>query len=282
MPDPERLLRTLRLARTQTLATPGRRGRIVELDGAREVLIAGDLHGHLGHFQQLFKLANLGQNPDRHLVLQEMIHGPFHYPEGGDRSHQMVDLYAAMKCQFPKQVHYLMGNHEFAQWIGRKIAKGDSEQNTLFLAGVLHQYGDEMGTLIYDAYRELFAVIPLMVRTPNRVCMTHSLPSASKMASFDPSILAKEVLEPSDLLPSSPIYSLLWGRDASPANATKFLEKVDGDLLITGHIPTQNGYTVPNDRQIIIDCADRPAACCLFPCDRPLTHDELVACIQML
>src|SRR5207302_5822715 len=26
---------------------------------------------------------------------QELIHGPFHYPSGGDKSHQLVDLLAA-------------------------------------------------------------------------------------------------------------------------------------------------------------------------------------------
>ena len=39
----------------------------------------------------------------------------------------MVDLFAALKVQFPKQVHYLPGNHEMAQWTGRTVLKADED-----------------------------------------------------------------------------------------------------------------------------------------------------------
>ena len=45
MPDPDRLLRTLYKAADATRMTPGRKGRFVHLQGAIEVLVAGDLHG---------------------------------------------------------------------------------------------------------------------------------------------------------------------------------------------------------------------------------------------
>ena len=31
------------------------------------------------------------------LVLQEVIHGKFRYPDGGDKSHQLLDLVAALR-----------------------------------------------------------------------------------------------------------------------------------------------------------------------------------------
>ena len=51
---------------------------------------------------------------------------------------------------------------------------------------------------------------------------------------------------------------------------------MDADLLVSGHIACETGFDVPNDRQIIIDCAECPAGYLLFPTDRPLTHAELV------
>src|SRR5438093_9801081 len=119
MPDPDRLLRTLRQATKAFRDTPGRRGRVVLLEDAADVLVAGDLHGNLANFRRLLERADLRAFPRRHLVLQELIHGEGHYPAGGEKSHQLVDLAAALKCQYPWRVHVLLGNHELAQWTER-------------------------------------------------------------------------------------------------------------------------------------------------------------------
>ena len=59
------------------------------------VLVAGDLHGHVENFRQLLIRADLANHPRRHFVLQEVLHGPFLYPGGGEKSHQLLDLVAA-------------------------------------------------------------------------------------------------------------------------------------------------------------------------------------------
>src|SRR2546423_14899598 len=141
MPNPDRLLSTLQKAIQAFRDPPGRRGRLVQLQNVTEVLAAGDLHGNLDNFSVLMKKADLANHPQRHLVLQEVVHGPFRYPTGGDKSHQIVDLVAALKCQFPAQVHLLLGNHELAQWTGQRIAKADLDLNLLFREGVDSAYG---------------------------------------------------------------------------------------------------------------------------------------------
>ena len=78
------------------------------------------------------------------------------------------------------------------------------------------------------------------------------------------------------------LHALVWGRDTSLENVTAFLQKVDADLLITGHIPCDLGFEAPNDRQLILDCMGTPACYCLFPADSSLTHAELVACVKSL
>src|SRR5437016_7071844 len=163
MPDPIRLQRTLQQAIRAFRTTPGRKGRLVLLQEAGDVFAVGDLHGNVENFRQALQKAELQKNPNRHLVLQELIHGPHRYPAGGDKSHQLVDLLAALKCQHPRQVHLLLGNHELAQWTGQAIAKSDSELNSLFRAGVDTAYGASAAE-IYAAYLDLLAVVPLAVR----------------------------------------------------------------------------------------------------------------------
>jgi hypothetical protein len=281
MPDPDRLLLTLRRATQAFRDTPGRRGRLVALDGAAEVLAAGDLHGNLENFRLLLRLADLARNPGRHLVLQEVVHGPFYYPDGGDKSHQLLDLVAALKCQFPRQVHFLLGNHELAELTNRKIAKGDADLNRLFRQGVDSAYGPR-GAEVYAHYQQLLAVVPLAVRTPNRVYLSHSLPAGWHLPDFNPAVLERDDPTDADLLPGGSVHALVWGRDTSAETAAAFLHKVDADLLITGHVPLEEGYEAPNDRQLILDSLATPAACCLFPADRPLTHAELLQCVRLL
>ena len=54
-------------------------------------------------------------------------------------------------------------------------------------------------------------------------------------------------------------------------SAAAFLQKVDADLLVTGHIPLDTGFAAPNDRQLILDSLGSPAGYALFPADKPLT-----------
>jgi hypothetical protein len=281
MPDPNRLLNTLRRVIQAFRDTPGRHGRLISLNNAQEVLVAGDLHGNLENFTLLLKKGNLASYPGRHLVLQEVIHGPHRYPGGGDKSHQLLDLLAALKCQFPRQVHFLLGNHELAQWTGQDIGKDNLALNTLFHLGVENAYGSRAEEVL-AAYRELFAAVPLAIRTPNRVFLSHSLPSSGRLPTFDLGVLEREEQAPEDLKTGGSVHSLLWGRDTSAATAKAFLARVDADWLITGHIPCEKGFEVPNDQQLILDALGSPGCYCLLPVDRPITRADLLAGVATL
>ncbi len=275
MPDAERILTTLRRAIQSFRDTPGRRGRIVSLEGATEVLVSGDLHGNVENFRCLLAKADLVRNPQRHFVLQEVIHGPYHYPAGGDKSHQLLDLLAALKCQFPRQVHFLLGNHELAQYTQRRVAKGDIDLNQCFREGVGTAYGG-FAPEVYSVYQELLALVPVALRTSNRVLLSHSLPPASKMEAFDPAALECDQSTEADLVPGGSVHSVVWGRDTRPETVAAYLAKMDADLLISGHVPCDAGFDTPNDRQLILDSLGCPACYCLFPTDRPLALAELV------
>jgi hypothetical protein len=279
MPAPNRLVVLLRQARVLLRAMPGRCGRILTLEGAEEALICGDLHGHLPNFQALLQAADLAHHPRRHLILQELIHGPFRYPQGGDKSHQLLDLFAALLVQFPKQVHYLLGNHELAQWTNRPILKGNDNCNELFEEGVRQAYGS-WAPVIYQAYIELLAELPVLIRTANRLVISHSLPSVRHRAHFTLSRLQEDPPAPEELDPGGAIHSLVWGRDTSLEHVIAFLQHCDGDVLISGHLPCPDGFDIPHERQIILDCAASPASYLLVPLNRPLSHSELIGCLR--
>jgi len=281
MPDPGRLLKTIANAVAATQRQPGRHGRLVDLVDVEDILVAGDLHGHLGNFQAVYKLADLGGHPKRHLVLQEVLHGKYRYPSGGDKSHQILDLFCALKNQYPDRVHLLMGNHELAQWTGRPIIKAEEDLNRLFTDGLSEAYGSRFGE-IEAAYNSLFDCLPLALRTPNRIFLSHSLPTEKNRPLLSLELLRQPVHRPEDFAPRGPLYSLLWGRDCSAANTAEFLKLVDCDFLVSGHIPCDHGFATPNAQQVIIDSCSSPAACMLLPADRPLTRHTFYACVRLL
>jgi hypothetical protein len=282
VPSPERLLTNLRQAIALVRATPGRHGRIVDLQNCTEVLVAGDLHGHVANFRTMLNVADLGNHPTRHFILQEVIHGKFRYPMGGDKSHQLVDLFAALIGQYPKQVHYIPGNHEMAQWTNRPVLKADEDLNDLFQDGVTEAYGVSIGASIYTAYLELFQALPVIIRASNRVVVSHSQPTSRTLSMFDPTRLETPTHDPVDLQPGGVVHSLLWGRDTSAATTQEFLNKMNADFLISGHIACDQGFLVPNDRQIILDCAECPGGYLLFPTTSPLTQKELIGLVRTI
>ncbi|HYV35579.1 MAG TPA: metallophosphoesterase [Gemmataceae bacterium] len=278
MPDPQRLLPLLYRAVDAFRTTAGRRGHVIYLTDAHDVLVAGDLHGNVDNFARLLKVADLSNHPKRHIVLQEVIHGKFRYPGGGDKSHQLLDLIAALKCQFPARVHFLPGNHELSQLTNRLIGKGDEDLNGIFKQGVDTAYG-EHSPAVYDAYMQLIAAAPLVVRTPNRVFISHTLPRAQQVVTFDPAVLEQDEFRDEDLIPGGSVHALVWGRSTSEEHVAAFLQLVDADWLITGHVPQESGCAVPYSRQVILDAQASPACYCLVPCDRALTLEDLKSMI---
>ena len=282
MPDPIKLQTTVRGAIAATRSTVGRRGRTLALPAeTREAIVVGDLHGHIGHFQTMFRVADLAKYPLRHLVFQELIHSPFRYPDDSDKSHQLVDLFCTLKNQFPHRVHYILGNHELAQRYDQPVIKNEDEYNDLFRRGVTTAYGSH-GDAIYDGYMLLFDSLPLTIRLPNRVFLSHSLPRARNMAAFDPGVLERDALDPGEFSPGGSVHSLVWGRDIGEANSTAFLAKVDADRLVTGHIVQDDGFRFVTDRHLIVDGSHSPSGYALIPTDRPLGDDDFRACVRTI
>ena len=282
MPDPLKILATVERATVLFRRTPGRSGGLVSLDDAGEVMVVGDLHGNTPAFRRLLDIAALAANPTRHLVLQELVHGTRFYPDdGGDKSHQLVDLVCALKCQYPDRVHLILGNHELSELTNRPIAKAGVALNALFRQGIDTAYGLHSGA-VYQAYLALFAALPLACRTPNRVFLCHTVPDPRDVDGLDPSVFGAETWPQSWMGRGGPVYGLTWGRCTDSENIDKFAQIVDADLFVTGHQPCDDGFRQANPRQVIIDGTDPYPAYCLFPAKGPVTIESLLGGVKVL
>ncbi len=282
MPDPQKMLSILNKATMLFRATPGRRGGLVTLDDSVEdVMVVGDLHGNIPAFRQVLLSAALANHPKRHLVLQELIHGHRHYPDDqGDKSHQLVDIVCALKCQFPDRVHLILGNHELSELTGRPIAKAGVALNALFRTGITTAYGSSADA-IYEAYQKLFASLPLAVRTPNRVFLCHTIPDPIDLEDFDTSIFAAESWSHQAMARHGAVYAITWGRNTQPENIDRFAQLVDADWFITGHQPCEEGFRQANHRQVIIDGTEPYPAYCLFPAQGDTSVESLLGCVRV-
>jgi hypothetical protein len=282
MPDAGKILTTIRRATSLMRTTPGRSGGIIAIDSADEVMVVGDLHGDIHALKKVLALAALDRHVGRHLVVQELIHGPFMYPdEAGDRSQQLVDVFAALKCQHPARVHMILGNHELSELTGRSIGKDGEGLNAKFQRGINTAYGAR-GSEIYDAYKALFAALPLAIRTQNRVYICHTIPNQPDLDSLDLALLKADVWPDDAMKRRGTIYALTWGRDTMPETADRFAAMVGADFFVTGHQPCDEGFRQANHRQIIVDGTKPYPTYCLFPADRPLTIDVLVSCVHFI
>ncbi len=282
MPDPEKILATVRKATLLMRATPGRSGSVISLDQAEEVMVVGDLHGNLPAFRKALVVAALNRNPRRHLVLQELVHEiNKHEEDRPDRSHRLVDLVSALKCQYPDRVHLILGNHELSELTGRIIGKDGQALNLRFRQGLDQTYGPRTQD-VYQAYLELFAALPLAVRTPNRVFVCHTLPDGPVLDSLDLELFKADHWPEEAMKRGGTIYALTWGRDTTPETADRYAAMIDSDWFITGHQPCDEGFRQANHRQLIIDGTNPFPAYCLFPATSPVTIEELVRSTHIL
>ena len=141
----------------------------------------------------------------------------------------------------------------------------------MFRMGITTAYGASAGE-IYEAYKALFAALPLAIRTANRVFVCHTLPDEYDLDTLDLDLLKADTWPPEAMQRRGTIYALTWGRDTDPAIADRFAAMVDADCFISGHQPCDEGFRQANHRQIIIDGTDPYPG--LLPVPHHRAHDD--------
>jgi hypothetical protein len=230
----------LRRAAEANNAEKCRRGNLVHLPAEGSLIVTGDLHGHRRNFERIVTYADLENNPNRHLVFQEVIHGGPEDSLGGCLSYKLLyDVYR-YKLNFPDRVHVIMGNHDTAFINNSEVMKDGREMNRAMCQAMEREFG-RYAADVELATRQLLFSQPLAVRCDNRIWMSHSLPADRLTDKFDPGILDRQ-LKINDVVRPGSAYLLTWGRKHSQSLLDRMAETFDTDIFVLGHQPQDQGW----------------------------------------
>jgi hypothetical protein len=215
------------------------------------VLICGDLHDHRRNWDKLLKVADLDNHPQRHLVLQELIHGDHYDSTGAEESWITLLQAAELKCNHPRQVHFLLANHDLAQIHGKGIMKGSMSVCEAFNAGVKKAFGEHRAS-VNVAITEFLLSFPLAIRLPSGIFLCHSLPTDDQILTFDYTVFDRPLTGPDYARRTGAVYQLIWGRNITPPFVADFAERLNARIFVTGHQPQDMGYATNGDQHLII------------------------------
>ncbi len=269
--------RALQEAARLNLEDPLRQGSLLTFGSAGQVVMTGDMHGHLRNFEKLQRFCALERSPARSVILHELIHEE---PAGLGQPDMSIELLlqaAQWKCDFPDNVFFLQSNHELSQLCGHEITKGGRSVLLDFDRGVAARFGEQAGAVL-AAVREYIASLPLAARTANGILMAHSLPDPLVMDTFDDSVFNR-IPTAADLEPGGPAYALVWGRFHSAAAVEYFAQRLGVEAFLVGHMPQEEGYAMIG-RMLIL--ASEHAHGVFLPIDlgRKYTVEQLEAAIR--
>lgn len=250
-PTADQVVETLGAAADENRMSPLRQEQVVNLPAEGELWMTGDLHDHRRNFDKFVRAADLGNNPQRHVVLHELIHGDHYDVNGAEESWVTLHRAAELKCDFPEQVHFLLANHDLAQIHGKGIMKAGLSVCEAFSKGVKKCF-EGQHNIVTMAITEFLLSFPLAVRAPNGIFCCHSMPTDDQIEKFDFTVFDRPLTGPDYAQRTGPVYQLIWGRNMTPATVDKFAEKVGAKLIITGHQPQDMGYATNGERHLIL------------------------------
>ena len=227
-----------------------RRGNLIHLPAEGSLIITGDIHGHRRNFERMVAFADLANNPDRHILLQEIIHGGPEDSRGGCLSYKLLFDVVRYKLTFPDRVHTIMGNHDTAFINSSEVMKDGKEMNRAMRLA-LEQEFQQAGADVELAIRQFLFSQPLALRCDNRIWVSHSLPGDRFVDKFDPKILDRQ-LKINDVVRPGSAYLLTWGRKHSQSLLDKMARLFDADIFVLGHQPQEKGWSQAGDNLIII------------------------------
>jgi hypothetical protein len=257
-----------------------RTGNIVYIPADAELIATGDIHGHQRNFERIVSFAALAKNPNRHLLLQEIIHGGPEDDQGGCLSYKLLFDTVRLKVQFPDRVHFIMANHDTAFINDGMVLKNGKEMNRAMKSAINREF--QCNSLdVQAAITDFFMSQPLAVRCENRIWLSHSLPSDQYVNLFDKNIFEKKLTIEDTIQPGS-AYLLTWGRRHSQQTLDEMAELLDVDIFVLGHQRQENGWSRQGNNLIIL-ASDHNHGCLLpIKTGKPYTIEQLESSIIQL
>ncbi len=255
-------------------------GSLLTFPDFGQLVMTGDMHGHMRNFERVKNYADLSHSPARHVILHELIHAEHNGPIGDDHSMELVVAAARWKVEFPDQVHFIQSNHEMAQLTGKAICKGGRIVNYDFECSLAKSYGRHADD-VNEALKGYIASFPLAARTRNRIFLSHSLPNKGDVHHFDPTIIERE-LTIDDMTEGGHAYMMVWGRHLPPEWLDHLAEVFDVDFFLSGHQPQEGGFGIMPERMIILASDHNHGAILPFDLKKTYTLDDLSRLVRPL
>ena len=235
-----------------------RRGNIAYLPNTGKLIITGDLHGHRRNFERITAFADLENNPDTHIIFQEILHGGSQDELGGCLSFKLLFDVLRYQLRFGDQVHLILGNHDTAVISDEDVLKSGKEISRPMKTAMKRYFSDEYESVSLALKKYLLSQL-LAVKCPNRIWISHSLPTDSYLENFDIRVFNKK-LHPVDVLRPNSAYLLTWGRRHSEQALKKLAQLLDVDIFVVGHQPQQTGWAQAG-KNLIILASDHDHGC---------------------
>ncbi len=281
MSDASAVIEVLEAATEENKLSALRHGNVIHLPEEGSVILTGDLHDHRTNFAKVLTAADLDNTPDRHLILHELLHGDHIDADGAEHSWKTLYAAAELKCDLPRQVHFVLANHDLAQIFGDGISKGGTDVCRAFNRGIEVDFGSEAST-VQVVLTEFLLSLPLAIRCGEHWWMSHSLPTDEQIPLFDHSVFDREVTSADYLRRTGMAYQLIWGRRFTPEGVRQWLEKVGAKTVITGHQPQDAGYLINGPQHIILASDHNNGVLAHLELGRDYTSDEIAEQIHPL
>jgi hypothetical protein len=257
-----------------------RKGNLVELPGRGSLIITGDLHGHIRNFERIVTFADLPNHPDRHVILQEIIHGGPEDLQGGCLSYKLLFEAVRYKLAFPGQVHFILANHDTAFIINSEVMKDGREMNRAMTMALEREYKED-GADIVQAMKQFLFSQPLAIKCSNRIWISHSLPADRFADKFDPGIMEKP-LQIGDITRPGSAYLLTWGRNLSQSVLDRMAKIFDVDIFVLGHQQQDSGWAKAGNNLLIIASNHNHGQLLSIELDKKYNIDELIGTLVPL
>ena len=146
---PQTIIDLLKKGEQANKADCFRKGNLIVLPRKGSLIVAGDIHGHRRNFERTVAWADLKNNPERHVLLQEIIHGGPTDEKGGCLSYKLLFDVIRYKITFQDRVHIVMGNHDTTVINNTRIMKDGREMNRAMNLAIEREFPHTVPTKNY-------------------------------------------------------------------------------------------------------------------------------------
>jgi hypothetical protein len=271
---PQTIIQILNKGSESNRQDPCRKGNIINLPEKGSVVLTGDLHGHRRNFERIVAFSDLSNNPDRHLVLQEIIHGGQEDDKGGCVSYKLLIEAIKLKLEYPDRVHIIMGNHDTAVISEGSVMKDGREMNNAMRMALVREFNDASKAII-EALQKYLMSQALAVKCQNGIWISHSLIDDRNIDNFDTCIFEREITL-ADCSRNGQVYNFTWGRNQSQQLLDKLSEILNIRIFVLGHQTQKDGWLKAGKNAAIIISEHNHG--CILPLElsKSYTLEEIV------